>query len=198
VAPIIFLDLDDVLAISEEFTSYQVTTLFKQGNRDSWPELWKGLFFAEGKENLAKLHGEFSPQYVISSSWATYLSREQIKELFSRCGLEFVAKNLHKHWTTPKGEGPSRRNEIENWVKKHLQDNQPMLVLDDKSSGWSLPFSDLTEKNQIVLCEEWVGFVANKLLEARIYLHDQRWYTESASLSQLAEIAPQTTLGPRP
>lgn len=69
--PIIFLDVDDVLAISREFTSYQVMTIFKSGDLDSWPELWDGLLCASARRNLAALHSEFDLEYVISSSCPT-------------------------------------------------------------------------------------------------------------------------------
>lgn len=128
--PVIFLDIDDVLAISSEYTSYQVVTMFKLGNLDAWPELWQSLVFPEARANLGALHDEFWPQYVISSSWSNYLSEGQMREVFKRSGLAFVADNMQKHWTTPKADGPSRPDEIANWIAKHRQRGQPILVLD--------------------------------------------------------------------
>lgn len=171
--PIIFLDMDDVLAVSREYTSYQVITTFKSHDLDGWPELWSGLVFAEARANLAALHSEFWPQYVISSSWSNYLTHEQMQQVFRRTGLEFVANNMHKHWTTPKGTGSARVTEIENWIRKHGKQTRPMLVLDDHESGWNLLGSSLDQKGFVVLCEPWIGFLAEKLVEAQRVLRAQ-------------------------
>lgn len=171
--PIIFLDIDDVLAISREYNSYQVMAIFKSGDVDRWPELWNGLLFASGRENLATLHREFSPQYVISSSWSHSLHREQMLEMFRRSGLEIVANNMHVHWTTPKFDGSSRTEELEGWIAAHRQLGQPMLVLDDHTSGWSLVESLLDQMGLVVLCEPGIGLVADKLVAAQRLLRVQ-------------------------
>lgn len=171
--PLIFLDIDDVLAVSREYTSYQVVTTFKLNDLDGWPELWSGLVLPEARANLAALHSEFWPQYVVSSSWSNYLSRGQMEEVFRRTGLGFVAENLHKHWTTPKGPGPSRPGEIEAWIAMHRQPAQPVLVLDDRESGWNLVGSSLDYSSYVVLCEPASGFVAARLLEAQTQLRAQ-------------------------
>lgn len=171
--PVIFLDIDDVLAISREYTSYQVMATFKSGDLDGWPELWSGLFLAEARANLKALHDEFWPQYVVSSSWSTYLTRVQMQEVFRRTGLEFVADNMNKHWTTPKGAGSARTDEIENWITKHGQRANPTLVLDDHESGWGLLESFLDLQGLVVLCDPWVGFNADKLASAQRLLRAQ-------------------------
>jgi hypothetical protein len=171
--PIIFLDIDDVLAISSVYTSYQVLAAFKLGDLDGWPELWQGLIFPEARANLATLHDEFWPQYVVSSSWSNYLGQGQMREVFQRSGLAFVADNMHKRWTTPKAVGPSRTKEIENWIAKHGQRSQPILVLDDSASGCGLRGSFLDDRGIVVLCEPWVGFDADKLAEAQTQLRVQ-------------------------
>jgi len=66
------------------------------------------LGIPEARTNLVALHDEFWPQYVISSSWSNYLSEGQMREVFKRSGLAFVADNMHRRWTTPKAQGPSR------------------------------------------------------------------------------------------
>ncbi len=171
--PLIFLDLDDVLAVSREYTSHQVMASFKSGDLDGWTELWSGLFLAEACANLTTLHDEFWPQYVVSSSWSTYMTRVQMKEVFRRTGLEFVADNMHKYWTTPKGPGSARNNEIKNWIAKHGQRAQPTLVLDDHESGWSLLESFLDLQGVLVLCEPWKGFMADQLENAQRLLRAQ-------------------------
>lgn len=171
--PLIFLDLDDVLTISPEFTSYQVMSAIKTEDLDGWPELWSGLILDEARTNLQELYNEFWPQYVVSSSWSNYLSRRQMEDVFRSTGLGFVAKNLHKHWTTPKGRGPSRPGEIEAWLALHRQPAQPVLVLDDRESGWNLVGSSLDCRSYVVLCEPGLGFVAARLVEAQAQLRAQ-------------------------
>jgi hypothetical protein len=128
---------------------------------------------AEARANLAVLHREFCPQYVVSSSWSNYLTREQMQQVFRLTGLEFVAVNLHKQWTTPKEIGATRLTEITKWITTHQQQAQLVLVLDDLESGWSLRGSPLEDKGYVVLCETWIGFVAEKLVEAQQQLWAQ-------------------------
>lgn len=171
--PIIFLDIDDVLAISREYTSYQVMAAFKSGDLDGWPELWTSLICAEAGVNLATLNGEFWPLYVVSSSWSNYLNREQMQEVFRRTGLNFVADNMHEDWTTPKDEASSRTEEIEAWIAEHRKWPRPILVLDDQTSGWGLFESLLDQQGLVILCEPWVGFMADKLVKAQRLLRAQ-------------------------
>lgn len=171
--PIIFLDIDDVLAISREYTSHQVMTALESRDLDARPELWAGLICAQARANLAALHREFWPQYVISSSWSNYLTREQMQVVFRRTELDFVANNLHRRWTTPKGMGPSRTDEIKNWIAKHGRRCQTLLVLDDHDSGVNLLASSLVQQGLVVLCDPWVGFNADKLASAQRLLRTQ-------------------------
>lgn len=170
--PIFFTDMDDVLAVSQQFTSYQVIQAFKLNDLD-YPELWDGLVLPEARDNLRALHEEFWPQYVVSSSWSNYMSREQMQEVFRRTGMDFVADNFHKHWTTPKGTGSARVTEIDNWMRKHLQRKQAALVLDDHESGWNLHESHLDKAGLVVLCDPYVGLVREKYLDAQRLLRAQ-------------------------
>lgn len=165
--------MDDVLVISQSFTNYQVITNFKTTDIDTWPELWEGLIFPEGKANLTALHDEFFPSYVLSSSWTNYLTKEQTQIIFRRTGLECIAENLHNQWTTPKGSQSSRLEEIEQWIAEHGTPNQKMLILDDYESGWSLNKSGLDKKGLVVLCDAYTGLVADKLVEAQKRLRKQ-------------------------
>jgi len=171
--PIVFLDMDDVLVTSREYTSYQVITTFKMGDIDGWPELWAGLVLPEARDSLNTLHRQFAPHYVISSSWSKYLTQEQMVQVFRRTGLDFVADNLHEQWSTPKIDG-SRVDEIESWLAKYRTPAQPVLVLDDDESGWSLAESCLERRGCVVLCEPCVGLVADKLAYAQRLLRAQQ------------------------
>jgi hypothetical protein len=170
--PIIFLDFDDVLAVHREHNSYQVLAAFKHAALDDVPDLWNGLFHYSARTNLRALHVEFSPCYVISSSWTSFLDQAQISEVLMRTGLGFVAENLHHHWCTPREEGSYRLTEIDEWLNAHaLETSLPYLILDDHLSGQSLPGSHLEER--AVLCDAWVGFTHPKLRSAQKILRDQ-------------------------
>lgn len=97
--PVIFLDMDDVLCIDSEFHSGEMLLVIQQ-KRPDWPELWEKVVDAEAAANLLRLHEEFNPEYVISSSWALHLDREQLCDVLERTQLQFVVYNLHEHWQT--------------------------------------------------------------------------------------------------
>ena len=170
--PVVILDLDDVLAIHREHNSFQVLAAFKHGALDDVPTLWKYLFDTSAGRNLRTLHDEFGPEYVISSSWTSFLDREQICEVLCRTGLEFVVENLHHDWCTQREDGSYRLTEIEGWLDVHaLGTALPHLILDDHISGQSIPGSHLEER--AVLCDAWVGFTHPKLRSAQKILRGQ-------------------------
>ena len=170
--PVVFADLDDVLAIHQEHNSFQVLEAFKRAALDDVPSLWKYVFDASACTNLRTLHDEFVPEYVISSSWTSFLDRAQICEVLRRTGLEFVVENLHPDWCTPREEGSYRLTEIAGWLALHALDPPlPHVILDDLMSGQPLPGSHLEER--AVLCDAWVGFTHPKLRSAQKILRDQ-------------------------
>lgn len=161
--PIIFLDIDDVIAIDPSFTGISVYDALQNDWTTIDKDFWQQLFLAEAIENLSLLHQRFFGQYVISSSWSNYLTRHQIKYAFERAGLDFIASNLHRHWRTPKSESPGRVSEIQNWISKYSQREQPILIIDDQDSGWNLINSIFDNNKQLLICEPKVGFVSTKL-----------------------------------
>ncbi len=170
--PIVFLDMDDVLCISKEHNSVQMLLCIRENGMDC-PELWAGLVDAGSAANLRRLHEEFAPLYVISSTWATYLDRSQMCDVFTRTQLNFVLENLHDAWVTPRALSTSRRDEIDGWLDEFRADTQPFLVLDDTNSGSGLAYSPLARDGHIVLCEPTKGFTADKLEQAREQLRLQ-------------------------
>jgi hypothetical protein len=160
--PIIFLDIDDVIAIDPSFTGITIHDALQ----NEWATIsrcfWQ-QFFAEAIENLVLLHQRFFCQYVISSSWSNYLSQHQIEYAFEQAGLDFIASNLHRHWRTPKSESPGRVSEIQNWISKYSHREQPILIIDDQDSGWNLINSIFDNNKQLLTCEPKVGFVSAKL-----------------------------------
>jgi hypothetical protein len=172
VKPLVFLDLDDVLCISDVHHSGQLLKIFEQKIPD-YPALWENLVDPRAAENLRLLNDEFVPLYVISSSWATYLSREQMCDALTRLQLQFVVDNLHTEWATPRALSSSRRDEIEGWLEAHRETGQPFLVIDDTSSGYTLIRSQLAYDGHVVLCKSKFGFTRKRYKEARQRLRRQ-------------------------
>ena len=170
--PVVVLDLDDVLAVHQEHNSFQVLEAFKRAALDDVPALWKFLFDASACKNLRTLHEEFVPEYVISSSWASFLDRTQICEVLRRTDLGFVVENLHHDWCTPREENSYRLTEIDRWLDDHASVRPlPYLILDDLISGQSLLASHLEKRS--VLCDAWIGFTHPKLRSAQKILRNQ-------------------------
>lgn len=170
--PVVIADFDDVMAIHREHNSFRVLAAFKNASLDDVPTLWKYLFDASACKNLRTLHDEFVPEYVISSSWTSFLDRMQICEVLRRTGIEFVAENLHAEWRTPREDGSYRLTEIDGWLEMHtLGTPRPYVILDDLMSGQSLQDSHLEER--AVLCDAWVGFTHPKLRSAQKILRGQ-------------------------
>lgn len=170
--PVVILDLDDVLAIHQEHNSFQVLAAFKHAALDDAPSLWEYLFDASACKNLRTLHEEFVPEYVISSSWTSFLDRAQICEVLRRTGLEFIVENLHPDWCTPREDDSYRLTEIDAWLDMHTAGTpRPYVILDDLLSGQSLPRSHLEDR--AVLCDAWISFTHPKLRTAQKILRDQ-------------------------
>lgn len=171
--PLIFLDFDDVLAVHREHNSAAVQAAFKNGLLDNVAELWAGLFHYSARMNLRTLHDEFTPEYVVTSSWTLHFDLAQIIEVLRRTDLVFVAENLHPKWRTPREQGVTYRlTEIEAWLDEHnLTSARPFVILDDELSGQSLPGSHL--EDQAVLCNADVGFLYPQLRAAQAILRSQ-------------------------
>ncbi|MFM9433516.1 hypothetical protein ACFDR9_000557 [Janthinobacterium sp. CG_23.3] len=170
--PVVILDFDDVLSVHRVHTSSQVLAAFKNATLDDNPELWTHIFHYSARTNLRTLHDEFTPEYVVSSSWTLHFDQEQICEILRRTGLEFVVDNLHQDWRTPRARDSYRLTEIEGWLDAHaLGSHPPYLILDDQLSGQSIPGSNL--EGRAVLCDAWVGFTYPKLRSAQKILRDQ-------------------------
>lgn len=171
--PIVFLDIDDVLAVHQVHNGYGVCDAFANGTVDAVPELWQNVFDAAACRNLLTLHNEFTPTYVISSSWASFLEREQIDQVLERTGLQFVLNNFHEQWRTPRENLLGRREQIEEWLKLcSLGQDLAYVIIDDPMSGETLRGSRLEDKT--VFCDAWVGFTYPKLRTARRILQAQQ------------------------
>ncbi|MCX7292758.1 HAD domain-containing protein [Janthinobacterium sp.] len=171
--PLVFLDFDDVIAIQPDYTSGVVLAALRSGKPHLATELWANVFHQELRANLARLHHEFEPIYVISSSWATYMSRDEIQEALIRGGLGFVAASLHSRWRSATEVGSFRVTDIVAWLRENGSP-RPLayVIIDDLSSGRTLVDSVL--EPHTVLCDEWVGFTGIQLERARAILLAQR------------------------
>ena len=169
---IVFLDFDDVLAIHPDHTSSKVVAALKSVHAGESAELWENVFNERARANLRTLYDEFAPQFVISSSWATYLSRDQVEEVLTRGCLGFVAGALHEHWRSAQDVGAFRVTDISRWLQQHERELPfSYVILDDVSSGKTLYGSRL--ESHTVFCGEWTGFIDARLIESQIILRQQ-------------------------
>lgn len=171
--PLVFLDFDDVIAIHPDYTSGVVLAALRSGKPHLATELWGNVFHQELRANLARLHHEFEPRYVISSSWSTYMSRDEIQDVLIRGGLGFVAASLHSRWRSATEVGSFRVTDIAAWLRTNGA-TRPIayVILDDLSSGRTLVGSVL--EPHTVFCDEWVGFIGIQLERAVAILRAQR------------------------
>lgn len=170
--PLVFLDIDDVLAVHRLYNTREALAALRGDDGVNADAIWRHIFHASARDNLRRLHDEFEPMYVISSSWTLHLNHGQFAEIFHHTGLEFVPSNFHEHWRTPREEGSYRLMEIDGWLDEHmLLTPVPYLIIDDVISGQSIPGSHL--EPQSVLCDAWVGFTHPKLKTAQKILRSQ-------------------------
>lgn len=171
--PVLFLDIDDVLCVHRTLNTREVLAALAGDETVDAATVWQQIFHASARENLRQLHGEFQPRYVISSSWALHLSRDQMTETFRHTNLEFVAENLHGFWSTPRDDETSYRlTQIEAWLDTHaLLSPVAYVIIDDHISGQSLVGSHL--EDHVVLCEAWAGFMYPQLKQAQSILRAQ-------------------------
>jgi hypothetical protein len=179
--PVVFLDVDDVLCVHRTFNTRQVLAALAGDKTVDASVVWQQIFHVVAVENLRQLNDEFSPQYVISSSWVLHLTKEQLCDVFRLTGMAFVAENLHEYWSTPRDfDNSYRLVEIEAWLDAHaLLKPVPFLIIDDVLSGQSLDGSHLEER--CALCDAWTGFMPAQLRQAQGILRSQM---PSASGSQ--------------
>ena len=170
---IIFLDIDDVIAIDSNYSGTAVAAALEDDPNSISQEFCQLVFSSSAIENLAILNEKFSPQYVISSNWSNYLTKSQLKYVFEKASLGFVSMNFHRHWKTPKSQISGRLIEIEHWISTHLKSSSPFLIIDDYDSGWNLIGSDFDKNKQLILCEQHIGFDKSKLAIATERLEAQ-------------------------
>ncbi|MYM23234.1 hypothetical protein GTP46_11310 [Duganella sp. FT135W] len=171
VKPVVFLDIDDVLCVHRTLNTRQVLAALAGDETVNADEVWQQIFHPAARENLRVLDEEFSPTYVISSSWTLHLDKQQLRETFWRTGIGFVADNLHQVPFTPRDEDSYRLVEIDAWLDTYLApalsqaSSTTYLIIDDVISGQSLLGSHLEDRT--VFCDAWTGFTYPKLVTAQ-------------------------------
>lgn len=171
------MDFDDVICLNNTCGGYDAIHALARVAKepglsfDDFQDLWEQLFDANAKGYLRALHDEFSPWYVLTTSWWWLLEKDALEQILRRGGLEFVANNLHASWATPKGPRPDvRAREISDWLGRNAEFADSWVVLDDELSGTGLADWQIQERGPfIVLCQENVGLTEvefKKLQEA--------------------------------
>lgn len=162
--PIIFLDFDDVLCLNAPYGGYDAKLALVRAPRsgdsiDDTTELWNRLFDSNAKQNLQAIDEEFSPRYVLSTSWTWLFEKDELIEIMRLSGLNFVATNLHETWSTPKRERSGvRADEVRGWLNLYHDCANVWVVLDDKLSGTGFQSWGHKALANVVLCQVEVGF----------------------------------------
>lgn len=173
--PVLLLDFDDVLCINRPYGGFDAKLALSQfegvpvDRPESPPDLWTKLFDTTAKELLARIDSEFHPWYVLTTSWWWHFTYEEFVDILSRCGLDFIRRNLHSNWAPPKASRPAARwAEVEKWIETNPACSQLWVVLDDELSG-----TGLRERHReheapfIVLCREGVGLTVLEYAKVR-------------------------------
>ena len=141
---IIFLDIDGVIAthdsLDEVWLAYTGKTwdevddmkAYLDSKQLTWPSVscddWP--FDRKAIHRLQLFQRDFPAQveYVISSSWRTGRTLEEMDQLFTHKGLR-LTKIIGKT-----GRAKTRGAEILNWLKKYDEESTPYIIIDDECS----------------------------------------------------------------
>ena len=162
--PILFLDFDDVLCLNSPYGGYDAKLALAksaQGVQSAAcaAEPWARLFDDKAKQNLQAIDEEFSPRYVLSTSWTWLFDKDEPIEVMHLSGLNFVAQNLHETWSTPKkARSGFRADEVRGWLNLFHDCANAWVVLDDKLSGTGFQNWGHEALANVVLCQVEVGF----------------------------------------
>lgn len=169
IRPVLFLDFDDVICLNNPYGGYDALTALAAAAREGTPlraedELWSSLFAHQAIAHLRLVHEEFSPQYVLSTSWRWFFDRVLLEKTLELGGLSFVVQGLHQDWTTPQVSRRAHRAvEINHWLEQHPDSAHSWAVLDDGLSGTGFDTWTRERRQFVVLCQEGVGFQKDEL-----------------------------------
>lgn len=148
--PLVFLDVDDVVCLSDPYGGYDLIA------PDKPVDLFDRLFDPGCVRVLLEVHDEHRPLFVLTTSWLRFLGREGFVEVFKRTGLSAVASSLHPAWDAPQNHGEERASAIARWMAKNHR-GEPFVVIDDWLSGTGLPESPYQVAGRVNLCFEGQG-----------------------------------------
>ncbi|WP_431049665.1 HAD domain-containing protein [Roseateles sp. L2-2] len=160
---LLFLDLDDVIALNTHYTGRDAARAVNQPTRVP-PDFHERLFARGAVAALNQLLSEFRPRVVLTTSWLRLLERNGFLSLFEHGGVHVGADDLHPVWEAPEIYGLGRGASIQRWLAKHYR-GEDVLILDDDCSGATLRETPWMRQGHVLLCQEGVGF-HNGLLDA--------------------------------
>lgn len=175
---VLFLDFDDTICLNTTYGAHDVIEALREIHTRRRPEeefadVFLRVFDYGCAERLAAIDREFSPVYVLSTSWTALFNRAALLYLLRRTRLAFVASGLHEDWETPKppGRAANRRREIEAWLLAHPETRMRWVALDDEISGAGLTeWSEAQARGRIVLCRAGAGLDENTAIKLRAAL----------------------------
>lgn len=160
--PLVFLDLDDVVAVNEHYGGLDALDAIR-GKRIDADLVFERLWSPMAREILVDLHARHQGRlrWVISSTWRLNFTRAQLREVMRRSGLACVADGIEpkERWSTPHFPELTRCHEVLDWLRNHHR-GEPYVILDDVYSwGRSAYIAPGVEvpRTRLVLCEEWIG-----------------------------------------
>ena len=156
IRPLVLLDFDDVICLGRPYGGHDVLA------PDPPADLWQRLFHPPAVAVLQAVHYEFRPRWVLTTSWVRFMDRQTAVTVLGRCGLGFVAQNLHPYWDAEQMRGEDRESAVRRWMCTRHK-GEPFVVLDDEASGTGLPGSTWHRSGNVILCKEGVGLHAGHL-----------------------------------
>ncbi|WP_067069688.1 HAD domain-containing protein [Roseateles chitosanitabidus] len=162
-SPLLFLDLDDVLALNTHYNGRDAARAVNQPAKVP-ADFHERLFARHAVAALNQLMSEFRPRVVLATSWLRLVERNGFLSLFELGGVRIGAADLHPVWGTPELYGLGRGASIQRWFAKHSR-GESFLILDDECSGATLVETQWMRQGHVLLCREGVGF-HDGLLEA--------------------------------
>lgn len=157
--PLVFLDIDGVLCPNEPFTGHDalhalgIWTPYRSWHQPNPERLWRDLFSEEARHHLNQLASDIDPEFVISSNWNRWFSKEKLCQIFHCTGMSGIVQRLHPDWKSANGEHAPRRDAIEWWLALHPERNGRWLAIDDSASGHSFIGSPELAAGKVVLCD---------------------------------------------
>lgn len=160
--PIVFLDLDDVVALNDVVGGLDALDVLR-GKRLDGAYVFAHLWSQQAVTILRGIHVHFGGRlrYVISSSWRRHFTRPQLSQLLHTTGLEFIAWGMEppERWATPVMLNQTRCHEVLAWLRQHHR-GEPFVILDDEyswgRSAYVAPGVEIP-RERLVICEEWTG-----------------------------------------